>query len=157
MHPGASEENSNQIIRLHPEPGHPSSLWPSESLVSIHVSQPYILPSQIGIGEEYERRILSWTDTFHKFFKEDATDFNSRPSWSPGLNIFDWYDEGYQIVSELRSHFPDVQVRPEFAQYFFSINGRRENLGLLPISALGTCPPGHISISDVRKNSSAFH
>ncbi|MHA6741439.1 hypothetical protein [Rhodococcus erythropolis] len=56
--------------------------------------------------------------------------FAMRPRWRPGINAFDWYDEGYRIVGELRSRFPDVHVKPEFAQYVFSVNERREAWGL---------------------------
>lgn len=149
-------ENPDRVIRVHPEHGHPSSLWPAEDLIITLTRDPYILPSQIGVGEELGRRILAWTDVFREFFKEDATDFSSRPIWHPQLNVFDWYDEGYQIVRELRSHFPDVQIRPEFAQYVFSINERRESLGLLPISAPGIDQAGYISISDARGDLSGF-
>ncbi|WP_237707964.1 hypothetical protein [Hoyosella subflava] len=76
-------------------------------------------------------------------------DFTSRPRWLPGINVFDWYDEGYEIIEELRAHFPDVHVKPEFAQYVFSVNERRESAGLSPISLPNEPKPGHISISDV--------
>lgn len=146
---GTDNDHSSRVIRVFPEQGHPSSLWPSSDLIINQSRQPYVLPSQIGVGEELERRILAWTDTFQKFFMEKPDNFGSRPIWRPGLNIFDWYDEGYQIVGELRAHFPDVQIRPEFAQYVFSVNERREHMGLMPISPPGTYQAGHISISDM--------
>lgn len=157
MHQEAKDSHSHRVIRVCPEYGHPSSLWPDNDLIINQSRQPYVLPSQIGIGEELERRILAWTDLFQRFFVEKSDNFGSRPSWRPGLNIFDWYDEGYQIVGELRAHFPDVQIRPEFAQYVFSVNERREHMGFLPISPPGTYQAGHLSISDIRKNPSKFH
>ncbi|AEF41968.1 hypothetical protein AS9A_3530 [Hoyosella subflava DQS3-9A1] len=92
---------------------------------------------------------MAWTECFQKFFVKEMDDFTSRPRWLPGINVFDWYDEGYEIIEELRAHFPDVHVKPEFAQYVFSVNERRESAGLSPISLPNEPKPGHISISDV--------
>lgn len=157
MHQEAKESHSHRVVRVRPEHGHPSSLWPAEELIIIPSEQPYVLPSQIGIDEDLGRRVLAWTDLFQRFFVEKSDNFGSRPSWRPGVNIFDWYDEGYQIVGELRAHFPDVQIRPEFAQYVFSVNERREHMGLPPISLPGTHQAGYVSISDIRGNSSEFY
>lgn len=137
-------------IRVHPDHGHPSSLWPSEELVIVsQPRQPYILPSQIGIDDALGEKILTWTDRFQKFFVEEIDDFTSRPRWRPGINVFDWYDEGYEIVYKLRARFPDVKVEPQFASYVFSVNERRESMGLLPISLPNEPKAGHVSISDV--------
>ncbi|MCJ0906862.1 hypothetical protein [Rhodococcus sp. ARC_M6] len=138
------------VIRLYPDYGHPSSLWPSKELVRIsRPRQPYVLPSQIGIDDALGKKILAWTDRFQKFFVEEVDGFASRPRWLPGINVFDWYDEGYEIIEELRAQFPDVQVKPQFAQYVFSANERRESMGLLPISLPNEPKAGYISITDV--------
>ncbi len=136
-------------IRVHPDYGHPSSIWPSEELIIVLSEQPYILPTQIGIDGALGEEVLAWTESFQLFFVEESDDFNLRPRWLPGINPFDWYDEGYRIISKLRAQFPRVQVKPEFAQYVFSVNERRENMGLLPISLPNDPKTGHISISDV--------
>lgn len=126
------------VIRVHPDYGHPSSLWPSKELVvDIRPRQPYVLPSQIGIDDALGERILAWTGRFQEFSVAEVDDFAVRPRWLPGQNAADWYDEGCAIVQELRAHFPDVQVKPEFAKYVFSVNERRESMGLPPISMPG--------------------
>lgn len=38
-------------IVVHPEHGHPSSIWPSQELVISHSEEPYVLPSQIGVDK----------------------------------------------------------------------------------------------------------
>lgn len=75
--------------------------------------------------------------------------FAIRPRWNPGINVFDWYDEGYQIVGKLRAQFPDVHVKPEFAQYVFSVNERRESMGLVPVSLPNEPKAGHMSITEL--------
>ncbi|WP_244163439.1 hypothetical protein [Rhodococcus koreensis] len=136
-------------IVVHPEHGHPSSIWPSQELVISHSDEPYVLPSQIGMDKTLGDELLAWTVQFQKFFVEELDDFSSRPRWRSGINPFEWYDEGCRIIHELRLRFPDVHVKSEFAQYVFSVNERRENMGLPPISPPNEFRAGHISISDV--------
>ena len=135
-------------IVVHPDFGHPSSIWPSQELI-IGGSGPFVLPNQIGMSKALGDDLMAWTDTFQKFFIEERDGFSARPQWRPGLNAFEWYDEGYRIVHKMRSEFPDVHVKPEFAQYVFSVNERRENMGLAPIRLPHESKPGHISIADV--------
>ena len=137
------------VIRIYPDHGHPSSLWPSCELVISQADQPIVLPSQMGINDELGEKILAWTDRFQKFFVTEIDGFAMRPQWNPGINVFDWYDEGYQIVGELRAQFPDVHVKPEFAQYVFSVNERRESMGLAPVSLPNEPKAGHISITEL--------
>ncbi|UJC81897.1 hypothetical protein D4768_21345 [Rhodococcus erythropolis] len=103
----------------------------------------------MGIDEVLSEKILTWTDRFQNLFVKEIDGFASRPQWLPGINVFDWYDEGYQIVYELREKFPAVHVKPQFAQYVFSVNERRESMGLLPISLPNDPKVGFISITDV--------
>ena len=140
------------VIRIYPDHGHPSSLWPSKELIVIppqRFPQAYVLPSQMGIDDELGEKILAWTDRFQKFFVTEIDGFAIRPRWNPGINVFDWYDEGYQIVGKLRAQFPDVHVKPEFAQYVFSVNERRESMGLAPVSLPNEPKAGHISITEL--------
>lgn len=135
-------------IRVFPDHGHPSSLWPSKELLIVNrPMQPYVLPNEIGIDDVLGERILTWTDRFQNFFVKKIDDFTSRPHWRPGTSVYDWYDEGYRIVLALRVQFPDVAIKPEFAQYVFSVNERRENAGLPPISLEREPELGHIDIS----------
>lgn len=145
-----SRRANELIIRVYPDHGHPSSLWPSRKLVIVDRPwQPYVLPSHMGIDDALGQKILAWTDRFQKYFVEEIDGFASRPLWRPGIDVFDWYDEGYEIICELRAQFPDVQVKPQFANYVFSVNERRESMGLLPISLPSEPTTGFISITDV--------
>ncbi|MBV6756867.1 hypothetical protein KV605_10495 [Rhodococcus opacus] len=103
----------------------------------------------MGMDKALGDELLAWTDQFQKFFVEELDDFSSRPQRRPGIRPFEWYDEGYRIIDELRLQFPDVHVKAEFAQYVFSVNERRENMGLPPISPPNEFRAGHISISEV--------
>lgn len=103
----------------------------------------------MGIDDELGEKILAWTDRFQKFFVTEIDGFAMRPRWRPGINIFDWYDEGYRIVGELRARFPDVHVKPEFTQYVFSVNERRESMGLVPVSLPNEPKAGHVSITEL--------
>lgn len=137
-------------IRVYPDHGHPSSLWPSEELIIvIRPRRGYILPEDIGIDEALSNQILTWTDGFQSLFMKEVDGFASRPLWLPGANVYDWYDEGCRIIHELRKEFPAVHVKPQFAQYVFSVNERRENMGLLPICLPNEPKVGFISITDV--------
>lgn len=135
-------------IVVHPDYGHPSSIWPSQELV-IGSDGPYVLPSQIGMEERLGTRVLAWTAKFQEFFLAESDDFDERPRWQPGIAPFDWYDEGYQIVRKMRSEFPDVFIKPEFAQYVFSVNERRENMGLPPVRRPHEVRFGYVDISDI--------
>ena len=103
----------------------------------------------MGIDDELGEKILAWTDRFQKFFVTEIDGFAMRPQWHSGINVFDWYDEGYRIVGELRAQFPIVHVKPEFAQYVFSVNERRESMGLVPVSLPNEPKAGHISITEL--------
>ncbi|RVW05906.1 hypothetical protein EGT50_04025 [Rhodococcus xishaensis] len=107
----------------------------------------------MGIEDALGEKILTWTDRFQNFFVKECDDFTSRPRWRPGIDVFGWYDEGYEIIYKLRARFPDVQVKPQFARYVFSVNERREHAGLLPISLPGKPKAGHICISDLLRGS----
>lgn len=135
-------------IVVYPDYGHPSSIWPSEELVTAN-SGAYVLPHQIGMSKALEDALLSWTKQFQQFFLAEQDDFNARPHWRPGVNPYEWYDEGYRIVNEMRLEFPDVHIKPMFGQYIFSVNERRENMGLPPVQLPNETKPGHISIADV--------
>ncbi|MDN5757740.1 MAG: hypothetical protein L0H59_04295 [Tomitella sp.] len=137
------------VIRIHPDYGHPSSLWPSKELVINNRPEPYVLPRDIGIDDTLDERILTWTDCFQESIVEEYEDFDRRPLWRPEVNAFDWYDEGYRIVFELRSQFPDVQILPQFAHYVFSVNERRESVGRPPISLPGERKSGYMSIREI--------
>jgi hypothetical protein len=133
-------------------------LWPSEELVNVRQpEQPFVLPGQIGIPDPLGEEILEWTRQFQNFFVRESDNFESRPHWLPGVNVFDWYDEGYRIVRELRAHFPSVQVKPEFAQYVLSVNERREGLGLPPMSLPNERKAGYISVSDIAVSGAEGH
>lgn len=141
-------------IVVHPDYGHPSSLWPSRELVTESVGA-HVLPNALGMDEILGEEILAWTGDFQKFFVKQTDDFDSRPQWRAGINPFEWYDEGYRIVQKIRSAFPHVHVKPQFAQYVFSINERRENLGLPPIRLPHEAKTGYISVTDVSSSDPA--
>ncbi|SLA78907.1 Uncharacterised protein [Mycobacteroides abscessus subsp. abscessus] len=82
----------------------------------------------MGIDDELGEKILAWTDRFQKFFVTEIDGFAMRPRWRPGINVFDWYDEGYRIVS---------------------VNERRESMGLVPVSLPNEPKAGHISITEL--------
>ncbi len=138
-------------IEVHPDYGHPSSIWPSEELVISRPdpSRPYVLPSQIGMEDALGEELLAWTSQFQKFFVEENADFSSRPQWRPGIDPFKWYDEGYRIVHKMRVQFPDVHVKPVFAHYVFSVNERREGMGLPPVRLPNEVKAGHISVTEL--------
>lgn len=140
-------------IIVHPDHGHPSSIWPSQELVS-DSSGTYVLPNQIGMSKALGDALLSWTSQFQQFFLAEQDDFSARPQWRTGVNPYDWYEEGYRIVNEMRLEFPDVHIKPEFGQYVFSVNERRENMGLPPIRLPGEVKAGHISITEVASGNS---
>lgn len=138
-----------ETIRVFPEFGHPSSLWPSISLVVFETAEAFYLPSQIGVSDELGSKIIAWTDLFHKFFESECTDFRTPPVWKAGIDPYRWYSRGYEIVSELRLEFPHVRVIPQFAQYVFSVNQIREALGKMPIRPPDKKWVGHIDIRDL--------
>ncbi len=136
-------------IGVFPEHGHPSSLWPSKELKLIDRNRPYVMPDELGIDEPLGAEILDWTDYFQWQFDTEADDFDGRPIWKPGSDVYDWYDEGYRIVYKLRAQFPRVQIAPRFAKYVFSPNERRESSGRMPISLPGEDRAGYISIREL--------
>ncbi|OFV78570.1 hypothetical protein [Rhodococcus erythropolis] len=115
-------------------------------------SRPYVLPIQIGMEETLGDELLAWTSQFRKFFVKVHDDFSSRPQWLPGIDPFEWYDEGYRIVHEMRLQFPTVHVKPGFAHYVFSVNERREGMGLPPVRLPNEVKAGHISVSDLLRS-----
>ncbi|WP_174531966.1 hypothetical protein [Millisia brevis] len=113
--------------------------------------QPYVLPDEMGIDDVFGQEILGWTRYFHDYFIEEVDDFDARPNWRSGANVYGWYDEGYRIVRELRARFPEVHVKPAFAKYVFSINERRENMNLPPIHLPGHPKVGFIPFPRLRR------
>ncbi|MDN6739936.1 MAG: hypothetical protein L0L74_07530, partial [Corynebacterium casei] len=57
-------------IRIYPDHGHPSSLWPSPELVLEKTRNPYVLPQELGINDSDSQRILRWTNEFHNRFRD---------------------------------------------------------------------------------------
>lgn len=141
------------VIKIFPEHGHPSSLWPSPELVKAKTRNPYIFPSEIGIKHSVGERIIRWSDDFQNNFIEYGTTFDERPTWNESFNVWAWYTEGYRIVEVLDSEFPDVYIKPGFSRYVFSANEIRQNAGLPPIQLPGMNRPGHIDISTVSRPS----
>ncbi|WP_242474429.1 hypothetical protein [Tomitella cavernea] len=148
MDSASGDPTPGRVIRVFPEYGHPSSLWPSKELVLRQSDRPYVLPGDIGIDDALGDEIVAWTDCFQECLAEEYEDFDRRPRWAPGISAFDWYDEGRRIVAELRARFPDVQVLGQFGNYVFSVNEMRENVGRLPISMPGEVRSGYIGVRD---------
>ncbi|GAB3693591.1 hypothetical protein [Corynebacterium nasicanis] len=143
-------EESTPVLRVYPTPGHPSSFWPAEELILADASQsnPFVLPHEIGIRGDLERRVLTWTKEFHRGFIDYSDNFTLRPFWKAHIDPITWYEEGVSIVTALRLPLPEVHVIPQFAHLVYSINERRENVGLRPINPPGLDLPGHIALSE---------
>lgn len=137
-------------IRIYPDHGHPSSLWPSPELVLEKTRNPYVLPQELGINDSDSQRILRWTNEFHNKFRDYGKTFDDRPSWAESFDVWAWYSEGYAIVKLLNSHFPGVHVKPGFSRYVFSTSEIRQNAGLSPVQLPGQNLPGHIDINSLR-------
>lgn len=140
-------------IILCPEYGHPSSLWASKELaINGSARRAYYLPEDLGIKPALGNEILEWTREFSLNFIDKLDSFRERPQWKEGFDRFRWYDKGWDITYKLREDFPAVQIVPQFSQFVFSINERRENLGKSPICFPGENLTGHVSIRDIGKN-----
>ena len=140
-------------IFLRPEYSHPSSLWPSKELVVTgSEGKGFYLPEDIGIDPALGDEILEWTRQFGHNFLEKPDSFHERPRWKDQFDRFRWYDMGWGITYKLREAFPSVQIVPQFSQFVFSINERRENIGKQPICFPGENLAGHISVRNVGRN-----
>jgi hypothetical protein len=138
-------------IRIYPDHGHPSSLWPSAELVLEKTRNPYVLPQELGINEPDSQRILQRTKVFHNKFRDYGKTFDDRPSWAESFDVWAWYSEGYAIVKLLSTYFPSVYIKPSFSRYVFSTNEIRQNAGLSPVQLPWQNLPGHIDINSLRK------
>lgn len=68
-------------IEVHPEYGHPSSIWPSAELVISrpYPSRPYVLPSQIGMDEALGTNYWRGLASFRNFsWKKTLTSAHDR-------------------------------------------------------------------------------
>lgn len=141
------------IIKVFPEHGHPSSLWPSPELVKVKTRAPFVLPSELGLNEPDGKRILSWTEDFQGNFHDYGTSFDERPTWNEHFDVWAWYTEGYRIVELLSSEFPQAFVKPRFSRYVFATNEIRHNAGLPPVQMPGMNLPGHVDINTLGHSS----
>ena len=143
---------SSRKILLRPEYSHPSSLWPSKELVVSEPKNPgFYLPEEIGIKPALGNEILEWTREFQDNFLEKPDSFHQRPRWKDQFDRFQWYDAGWDITYKLRDSFPSTQIVPQFSQFVFSINERRENFGKQPLCFPGDKREGYVSIKECRE------
>lgn len=144
---------ANRQIFLRPEYSHPSSLWPSKELIVSGANRiGFYLPEDLGIGPGLGSEILEWTEEFQQNFLEKPDSFRQRPRWKDQFDSFRWYDAGWRITHQLRELFPSVQIVPQFAQFVFSVNERRENVGKKPLCLPGEQLTGFVCIRDVRND-----
>ena len=142
---------SSRKIFLRPEHSHPSSLWPSEELiVTGSKKRGFYLPEDIGIKPDLGNEILEWTRDFQHNFLEKPDSFHQRPLWKDQFDRVRWYEVGWDITYNLRDSLPSVQVVPQFSQFVFSINERRENFGQKPLCFPRDKREGYVCISNVR-------
>ena len=144
---------ADRQIFLRPEYSHPSSLWPSKELIVSGANRiGFYLPEDLGIESDLGREILEWTEEFQQNFLEKPDSFRQRPRWKDQFDRFRWYDAGWRITHQLRELFPSVQIVPQFAQFVFSVNERRENAGKKPLCLPGEQLTGFVCIRDVRND-----
>lgn len=142
---------STSKVFLRPEHGHPSSLWPSADLVVEETDKPFYMPVDLGISSKLGREILKWTEEFQVGFVDYVDGFDGRPVWASGFDRYRWYETGWDIIHRLRKELPHAMVVPQFSQYAFSVNERRENFGKQPLCLPGENLPGHIDIRELNR------